>query len=87
MPRTLLSVEAKQAIATAYKEEKLSQADLASAYGVSRSTIRRALHEFDLAKFDSEASTKERTFLDAIKAYGIDTVSRLRDVLSKGVQC
>lgn len=87
MPRTLLSVEAKQAIATAYKEEILSQADLASAYSVSRTTIRRALHEHGVVEFNTEASSKERSFLDAIKAYGIESVSRLREVLSKGVQC
>lgn len=87
MTRTLLTSEEKVAIAAAYKDTKLSQADLASAYQVSRSTIRRALHEFDLAILNTEASTKERTFLDAIKAYGIDSVSQLREVLSKGVQC
>jgi DNA-binding transcriptional regulator LsrR (DeoR family) len=87
MPRTLLSVEAKQAIATAYKEEKLSQADLASAYSVSRTTIRRALHEHGVVEFNTEASSKERSLLNVIKAYGIETVSRLREVLSKGVQC
>lgn len=87
MSKTLLTPAEKEAIAAAYKETKLSQADLASAYQVSRSTIRRALHEFDLAILNTEASTKERTFLDVIKAYGIDSISRLREVLSKGVQC
>lgn len=87
MSKTLLTPVEKEAIAAAYKDTKLSQADLASAYSVSRSTIRRALHEFDLAVLNTEASTKERSFLDAIKAYGINSVSRLREVLSKGVQC
>lgn len=87
MSKTLLAPAEKEAIAAAYKEEKLSQADLASAYGVSRTTIRRALHEHGVVEFNTEASTKERTFLDAIKAYGIDSISRLREVLSKGVQC
>ena len=87
MSKTLLTPEEKAAIAAAYRETKINQADLASAYSVSRSTIRRALHEFDLAVLNTEASTKERSFLDAIKAYGINSVSRLREVLSKGVQC
>ena len=87
MSKTLLTVEEKTAIAAAYKDTKLSQADLASAYSVSRTTIRRALHEHGIVEFNTEASTKERSFLDAIKAYGIDSVSRLREVLSKGVQC
>lgn len=87
MRNTLLTPEEKEAIAAAYKDTKLSQADLASAYSVSRTTIRRALHEHGVVEFNTEASTKERTFLDAIKACGIESVSRLREVLSKGVQC
>lgn len=87
MTHTLLSAEDKQAIAAAYKDTKLSQADLALAYGVSRSTIRRALHEFDLAILSTEASTKERALLEVLKAYGISTISRLHNVLNKGVQC
>ena len=87
MRNTLLTPEEKAAIAAAYKETKLSQADLASAYSVSRTTIRRALHEHGVVEFNTEASSKERSFLDAIKAYGIESVSRLREVLSKGVQC
>ena len=87
MRNTLLTPEEKAAIAAAYKDTKLSQADLASAYSVSRTTIRRALHEHGVVEFNTEASTKERSFLDAIKAYGINSVSRLREVLSKGVQC
>ena len=87
MSKTLLTPEEKAAIATAYKDTKLSQADLASAYSVSRTTIRRALHEHGVVEFNTEASSKERSFLDAIKAYGIESVSRLREVLSKGVQC
>ena len=87
MTRTLLTSEEKVAIAAAYKDTKLSQADLASAYQVSRSTIRRALHEFDLAILNTEASTKERAFLEVLKAYGISTISRLHNVLNKGVQC
>lgn len=87
MRNTLLTPEEKAAIATAYKDTKLSQADLASAYSVSRTTIRRALHEHGVVEFNTEASSKERSFLDAIKACGIESVSRLREVLSKGVQC
>ena len=87
MSKTLLTPEEKAAIAAAYKETKLSQADLASAYSVSRTTIRRALHEHGVVEFNTEASSKERSFLDAIKACGIESVSRLREVLSKGVQC
>lgn len=87
MRNTLLTPEEKAAIAAAYKDTKLSQADLASAYSVSRTTIRRALHEHGVVEFNTEASTKERSFLDAIKACGIESVSRLREVLSKGVQC
>ena len=87
MRNTLLTPEEKAAIAAAYKDTKLSQADLASAYSVSRTTIRRALHEHGVVEFNTEASSKERSFLDAIKACGIDSVSRLREVLSKGVQC
>ncbi len=87
MRNTLLTPEEKAAIAAAYKDTKLSQADLASAYSVSRTTIRRALHEHGVVEFNTEASSKERSFLDAIKAYGIESVSRLREVLSKGVQC
>ena len=45
MSKTLLTPVEKEAIAAAYKDTKLSQADLASAYSVSRTTIRRALHE------------------------------------------
>ena len=87
MRNTLLTPEEKAAIAAAYKDTKLSQADLASAYSVSRTTIRRALHEHGVVEFNTEASSKERSFLDAIKAYGIESVSRLREVLTKGVQC
>ena len=87
MRNTLLTPEERAAIAAAYKDTKLSQADLASAYSVSRTTIRRALHEHGVVEFNTEASSKERSFLDAIKACGIESVSRLREVLSKGVQC
>lgn len=87
MRNTLLTPEEKAAIAAAYKDTQLSQADLASAYSVSRTTIRRALHEHGVVEFNTEASSKERSFLDAIKACGIESVSRLREVLSKGVQC
>ena len=87
MRNTLLTPEEKAAIAAACKDTKLSQADLASAYSVSRTTIRRALHEHGVVEFNTEASSKERSFLDAIKACGIESVSRLREVLSKGVQC
>lgn len=87
MRNTLLTPEEKEAIAAAYKDTKLSQADLASAYSVSRTTIRRALHEHGVVEFNTEASSKERSLLDVIKAYGIDSVSRLREVLTKGVQC
>lgn len=87
MRNTLLTPAEKEAIAAAYKDTKLSQADLASAYSVSRTTIRRALHEHGVVEFNTEASSKERSLLDVIKAYGIETVSRLREVLSKGVQC
>lgn len=87
MRNTLLTPTEKEAIAAAYKDTKLSQADLASAYSVSRTTIRRALHEHGVVEFNTEASSKERSFLDAIKAYGIESVSRLREVLTKGVQC
>lgn len=87
MRNTLLTPEEKAAIAAAYKDTKLSQADLASAYSVSRTTIRRALHEHGVVEFNTEASSKERSFLDAIKACGIESVPRLREVLSKGVQC
>ena len=87
MRNTLLTPTEKEEIAKVYKETKLSQADLASAYSVSRTTIRRALHEHGVVEFNTEASSKERSFLDAIKAYGIESVSRLREVLSKGVQC
>jgi len=87
MRNTLLTPTEKEEIAAAYKDTKLSQADLASAYSVSRTTIRRALHEHGVVEFNTEASSKERSFLDAIKAYGIESVSRLREVLSKGVQC
>lgn len=87
MRNTLLTPEEKAAIAAAYKDTKLNQADLASAYSVSRTTIRRALHEHGVVEFNTEASSKERSLLDVIKAYGIDSVSRLREVLTKGVQC
>ncbi len=87
MRNTLLTPTEKEEIAKVYKETKLSQADLASAYSVSRTTIRRALHEHGVVEFNTEASSKERSFLDAIKAYGIESVSRLREVLTKGVQC
>jgi len=87
MRNTLLTPAEKEAIAAAYKDTKLSQADLASAYSVSRTTIRRALHEHGVVEFNTEASSKERSLLDVIKAYGIESVSRLREVLSKGVQC
>lgn len=87
MRNTLLTPAEKEEIAKVYKETKLSQADLASAYSVSRTTIRRALHEHGVVEFNTEASSKERSFLDAIKAYGIESVSRLREVLTKGVQC
>ena len=87
MSKTLLTPEEKAAIAAAYKDTKLNQADLASAYSVSRTTIRRALHEHGVVEFNTEASSKERSLLDVIKAYGIDSVSRLREVLTKGVQC
>lgn len=87
MRNTLLTPEEKEAIAAAYKDTKLSQADLALAYGVSRTTIRRALHEHGVVEFNTEASTKERAFLEVLKAYGINTISRLHNVLNKGVQC
>ena len=87
MRNTLLTPEEKAAIAAAYKDTKLSQADLASAYSVSRTTIRRALHEHGVVEFNTEASSKERSFLDAIKACGIQSVSRLSEVQSKGLQC
>lgn len=87
MSKTLLTPVEKEAIAAAYKDTKLSQADLASAYSVSSTTIRRALHEHGVVEFNTEASSKERSLLDVIKAYGIDSVSRLREVLTKGVQC
>ncbi len=87
MRNTLLTPTVKEEIAKVYKETKLSQADLASAYSVSRTTIRRALHEHGIVEFNTEASSKERSFLDAIKACGIESVSRLREVLTKGVQC
>lgn len=83
----LLSFAEKESIAERYKSSEVSQADLAIEFKVSRTTIRRALHEFGLSKMDSEASTTERSLLETIKAFGIDSTERLRDVLNKGVQC
>lgn len=83
----LLSQETQKEIAAIYKAGETTQADLAISYGVSRSTIRRALHENGLATMVREVSTNERSMLNVVKQFGIDTVERLHDVIRKGVQC
>jgi len=85
--RELLNPNQKQEIADLYSAKRHSQEDLGILYGVSVTTIRRTLHEFNLCTFNSEVTHKERSFLDSIKAMHIETVEQLRDVLRKGLQC
>ena len=85
--RELLNATQKAEIADLYSAKSHSQEDLGILYGVSATTIRRTLYEFNLCTFNSEVTSKERSFLESIKAMHIDTVQQLRDVLRKGLQC
>lgn len=85
--RELLNVIQKAEIADLYRTGEYSQGDLGVMYVVSATTIRRTLYEFNLCTFNSEVTSKERSFLESIKAMHIETVEQLRDVLRKGLQC
>jgi hypothetical protein len=85
--RELLNATQKAEIADLYRTGEYSQGDLGVMYVVSATTIRRTLYEFNLCTFNSEVTSKERSFLESIKAMHIDTVQQLRDVLRKGLQC
>ena len=85
--RELLNPNQKQEIADLYRTGEYSQGDLGVMYVVSATTIRRTLYEFNLCTFNSEVTSKERSFLESIKAMHIETVEQLRDVLRKGLQC
>lgn len=85
--RELLNANQKAEIADLYRTGEYSQGDLGVMYVVSATTIRRTLYEFNLCTFNSEVTSKERSFLESIKAMHIDTVQQLRDVLRKGLQC
>ncbi len=85
--RELLNAIQKAEIADLYRTGEYSQGDLGVMYVVSATTIRRTLYEFNLCTFNSEVTSKERSFLEAIKAMHIETVEQLRDVLRKGLQC
>ena len=83
----LLTPCEKAEIATQYKAGGVTQEDLAVIYEVSATTIRRALYEYGLCKFNSEVTPHERDLLEVIKQYTIKTAEQLRSVLAKGVQC
>ncbi len=85
--RELLNAIQKAEIADLYRTGEYSQGDLGVMYVVSATTIRRTLYEFNLCTFNSEVTSKERSFLESIKAMHIETVEQLRDVLRKGLQC
>lgn len=85
--RELLNANQKAEIADLYRTGEYSQGDLGVMYVVSATTIRRTLYEFNLCTFNSEVTSKERSFLESIKAMHIETVEQLRDVLRKGLQC
>lgn len=85
--RELLNATQKAEIADLYRTGEYSQGDLGVMYVVSATTIRRTLYEFNLCTFNSEVTSKERSFLESIKAMHIETVEQLRDVLRKGLQC
>lgn len=85
--RELLNATQKAEIADLYRTGEYSQGDLGVMYVVSATTIRRTLYEFNLCTFNSEVTSKERSFLEAIKALNIQTVDQLRALVTKGLQC
>lgn len=87
MPIKRLTQAEKESIACIYEAKKASQSDLAIQFGISRATVRRALHEFGLVTNNCEATAHERNMLDTIQSFSIENVERLRQVLQRGLQC
>lgn len=85
--RELLNSNEKEQIAAEYRAGNSCQEGLAIEYGVSRSTIRRALHEHGLATNTRETTTTERSLLETIKQFNIKTVEQLNSLIRKGLEC
>lgn len=85
--RELLNSNEKEQIAAEYRAGNSCQEDLAIEYGVSRSTIRRALHEHGLVTNTRETTTNERSILETIKQFNIKTVEQLSSLIRKGLEC
>lgn len=80
MPKITLSAQDIQD----YQDKKVRQSDLAISYGVGRTTIRRALKEAGLCTYNGHISSKEKSLLEVLKTFNIDSAQKLSQLLQRG---
>lgn len=71
----------------AYKTKQISQSDLAIKYGVGRTSVRRALKEAGLCTYGEYATPLDRSLLEVLKTFNIDSTQQLSQVISRGLKC
>lgn len=82
-----LSTQQRTEMAELYATKQANQEDLAFAFDISRTSVRRILREFNLCKFKEIVSTKERNMLDVLETFNIQDADKLSEILKRGLQC
>lgn len=85
MPKITLTRTEKDEMAALYRAKEATQEQLSVHYGVSTTTVRRALQEYELVRFSGNATKQERSLLKVIKSHGITDPSYLNTILNRGI--
>ena len=65
---------------------KLTQEDLANAYGISPTSVRRILAEAKLVEFKSHKCDWEDDLIKCLKSHGLDDLNKLSSFIHKAKQ-
>ena len=65
---------------------KLTQEDLALAYGISPTSVRRVLAEAKLVEFKSHKCQWEDDLIQCLKSHGLDSLQTLSSFITKAKQ-
>ena len=74
------------AINARQQKSKLTQEDLALAYGISPTSVRRILAEAKLVEFKSHKCDWEDDLIKCLKSHGLDSLQTLSSFITKAKQ-
>ena len=74
------------AINARQQKSKLTQEDLALAYGISPTSVRRILAEAKLIEFKSHKCDWEDDLIKCLKSHGLDDLTKLSSFITKAKQ-